>query len=151
MGDEKTEAGAETEAMETDFGSPFAARPRRGARSSDFSSDLSGDSVTPKRWLFGGALAVLNLEFNDAAGAEGVAALAEALAPAMARRAETEYSARRFSVGGKENLRRSGRAHMRVRLRARRLRERLVEHERHIPAQLQAHLQAHLRAARAGV
>ena len=74
----ETEEGAETEAMETDFGSPFAAR--RGARSSDFSSDLSDDRVTPKRWLFGGALAVLNLEFNDA-GAEGVAALAEALAP----------------------------------------------------------------------
>jgi len=84
---EESEAGAETEAteteaMETDFGSPVAAA-RRGARSS-FSerteADLSGDRETPKRWLFGGALAVLNLEFNDA-GAEGVAALAEALAP----------------------------------------------------------------------
>ena len=53
LGDEETEEGAETEAMETDFGSPFAARRAR-ARSSDFSSDLSDDRVTPKRWLFGG-------------------------------------------------------------------------------------------------
>jgi len=36
--------------------------------------------ISPKNWVYGGALAVLNLEFNDA-GSAGIAALAAALAP----------------------------------------------------------------------
>lgn len=38
------------------------------------------DPLHPQPWMYGGVLAVLNLEFNDA-GAEGIAALAKALAP----------------------------------------------------------------------
>ena len=88
----------ETDATDSafDFGSPTT-RARRALAvdaADDRSSMETADPLAaaeeregeaaerPRRWLFGGALAVLNLEFNDA-GAEGVAALARALAPRL--------------------------------------------------------------------
>jgi hypothetical protein len=84
------------DAMETDhgFGSPTV-----DTDSNDACTEKGKEK--PRRWLFGGALAVLNLEFNDA-GAEGVAALATALAPRWCvgpRRARGERRTENASVG----------------------------------------------------
>ena len=91
--DAKTKDGVD--AMETDhgFGSPT------WTDSNDANTEKGKEK--PRRWLFGGALAVLNLEFNDA-GAEGVAALAAALAPRWCvgpRRARGERRKENASVG----------------------------------------------------